>query len=103
MSLEDAAEWHGWSHENRALFISPLNDEQIGLFLQLDRDTQLVAVFVDPAVAMIVMDFMDGSLKATGEANSVLLARLMSEQPLAFAQAASQSVPDDTQELFGGD
>lgn len=81
----EAGQWHGYAHGNTALFITPADDEHIGLYLQQGRDTQLAAVFVDPAMAQMVMDWLDESLAATAAANADLLKRLQTEQPLAFA------------------
>ena len=81
----EAGQWHGYAHDNTALFITPADDEHIGLYLQQGRDTQLAAVFVDPAMAQMVMDWLDESLAATAAANADLLKRLQIEQPLAFA------------------
>jgi hypothetical protein len=102
VSLADLAEWHGYANGNAALFITPIDDEQVGLFMQQDRSTQLAAVFTDPAMAVMVMDWMDDSLQKTAEANSQLLERLQSEQPLAFAQPP-QAPLEDSDELFSED
>lgn len=94
MSGGAAGQWHGYAHDNTALFITPADDEHIGLYLQQGRDTQLAAVFVDPAMAQMVMDWLDESLAATAAANADLLKRLQTEQPLAFAQPPT-AFPDN--------
>ena len=91
----EAGQWHGYAHDNTALFITPADDEHIGLYLQQGRDTQLAAVFVDPAMGQMVMDWLDESLAATATANAVLLKRLQTEQPLAFAQPSVAVSSDD--------
>lgn len=100
MALADFAEWHGFAAGENAIYISPMDEDQVGLFMQAGRSTQLCAVFVDPALAVMVMDWLDDSLQATARANSALLARLEADQPLAFAQPLPQDdLPDDTEEL----
>lgn len=90
--------WHGWSSEEQALFIAPLEDDNIGLFLQIQRSTELCAVFVDPAMAQMVMQWLDAALTATGAANSELLERLQNEQPLLFAQSLAVKPPPEGEE-----
>lgn len=88
---DETEDWHGWVHEDRALYIAPTNDnEHMGLFLQQGRSTELCAVFLDPAMAAMVMAWMDDSLTATAQANSELLTRLQTEQPLLFVPRASE-------------
>ena len=100
MSGGAAGRWHGYAHDNTALFITPADDEHIGLYLQQGRDTQLAAVFVDPAMAQMVMDWLDESLAATAAANADLLKRLQTEQPLAFT---APPPADFTHDDFDGD
>lgn len=77
--------WHGWSHESDAVFLTPTEDgEHIGLYVQQGRSVELAGVFVDPAMAQLFMDWMDGALTETGQANSELLRVLETEQPLLF-------------------
>jgi hypothetical protein len=87
--------WHGWAHEANALYLAPTPDgEHIALYLQVERETELAAVFMDPAMAEMVMGFLDASLGATAAANAELLRRLQTEQPLLFVgqQAARDEV-----------
>lgn len=93
--------YHGWVSEETAIYLAPLPDgEQIGLFVQQQRSTELAAVFVDPIMAQFVMQWLDGALTATAQANSELLERLQTEQPLLFAQSAvaPQEEPEDEEE-----
>lgn len=91
----DGVEWHGWMHEERALYITPTPDgEHVGLYLQQGRSTELCAVFVDPAVAQMVMQWQDEALAVTAAANAELLRRLENEQPLLFQVPVDQEVPD---------
>lgn len=77
-------EFHGWSHGENALYLAPMPDEaHVGLYLQLGRQSELAAVFMDAAMAQMTMDFLDGSLTATATANTELLRRLELEQPLS--------------------
>jgi hypothetical protein len=93
---EEAGLWHGWAAEDSALFISPLPDEDhVGLYTQQGRVTELAAVFTDPAMAQLVMDWLDNSLTATGEANNELVTRLQTEQPLLFAQPSPPQEDED--------
>lgn len=86
--------WHGWSHENAAVFVTPTTDEEhVGLYLQQGRSTELAAVFTDVAMAQLFMDWMDEALAATGEANTELLRRLREEQPLLFASSQQPAAP----------
>lgn len=86
MAEDEAGAWHGWAHEDNAVFVSPHPEgEHIALYVQAGRVTELAAVFVDPAMAQMFMDWMDESLTATGNANSELVRRLQADQPLAFA------------------
>lgn len=88
-------EWHGWVHEDRAVYLTPTPDgEHVGLYMQQGRDTQLAAVFLDPAMASMVMGWMDDALLATGNANTELLRRLETEQPLLFVPRPSDEVPE---------
>lgn len=92
--------WHGWAHGENALYLAPLGEEdRIGLYLQLGRETELAAVFMDPAMAQMAMDFLDASLTATASANAQLLQRLESEQPLLFQQPAPAGVAPIEEEL----
>ena len=92
MADDVESDWHGWVHEDRALYLAPTNDgEHMGLFLQQARSTELCAVFLDPALAAMVMGWMDDSLTATGRANSELLTRLQNEQPLLFVPRPDES------------
>ncbi len=95
--MSGVAEWHGWSSEESALFITPTPEgDHIGLYIQQGRVTELAAVFVDPAMAQLAMDWMDSSLASTGAANNELVTRLQSEQPLLFTQIpASEDEPED--------
>jgi hypothetical protein len=97
--VAEAGEWHGWAHGDNAVFLSPHDDgEHIGLYLQMGRVTELTAVFVDPAMAQVFMDWMDDSLSATAAANSALVRRLEAEQPLAFVapkpEITDEDIPD---------
>lgn len=100
---EPAGEWHGWSHGEQALYLSPVDAEHIGLYLQVHRQTELAAVFMDPAMAQMVMDFLDGSLSATAAANAELLRRLEQEQPLLFRGPPSGLIEPDAEELLVDD
>lgn len=85
-------DFHGWSHGENALYLAPMPDEEhIGLYLQLGRTSELVAVFMDPAVAQMTMDFLDGSLTATATANAELLRRLELEQPFDVRPPAADT------------
>lgn len=96
MAEEEAGSWHGWASGETALFITPADDgDHVGLYVQQGRSTELAAVFVDPAMAQLVMDWMDGSLTATAEANNALVTRLQREQPLLFAQAPLPAQDDE--------
>jgi len=101
VTLQDMAEWHGFANGNAALFITPVDEDRVGLFMQVDRTTQLAAEFVDPAMAVMVMDWLDDALQKTAQANSALLERLQNDQPLTFPHPATSNAPDDTEELFG--
>lgn len=93
--MSEGVDWHGWVHEERALYITPTPEgEHVGLFLQQGRSTELCAVFLDPAVAQMVMGWMDDSLAVTAAANAELLRRLENEQPLLFHQPAADDAPD---------
>lgn len=82
---DEPGQWHGWAHQEDAVFLSPTEDEEhIGLYVQQGRSTELAGVFVDPAMAQLFMDWMDSSLSATGAANTALLHALENEQPLLF-------------------
>lgn len=95
MADDDAGNWHGWASGESALFITPTPDgDHIGLYLQQGRSTELAAVFVDPAMAQMVMDWQDASLTATAQANTELLKRLETEQPLLFAGPRPQVDPE---------
>lgn len=99
--MADAGAWHGWAFGETAAYITPTPDEEhIGLYLQQGRSTELAAVFVDPAMGQLFMDWMDSALQATGEANTELVRRLQTEQPLLFAQpgAPRALVEDDVDE-----
>lgn len=92
---DEAGQWHGWANGNAALFISPTPDgDYIGLYLQQDRSTELAAIFTDPAMAQMVMDWQDAALAETAKANTDLLHRLHSEQPLVFQQPRPQVDPE---------
>ena len=94
--MSELAEWHGWAHGDAAVYLSPTtDDEHIGLYMQQGRGTELAGVFVDPAMAQLFMDWMDGSLGATGEANSELVKRLETEQPLLFQPQPPLPEPDE--------
>lgn len=98
--MAEAGAWHGWSSDDSALFITPTpDDEHVGLYVQQGRTTELAALFVDPAMAQLVMDWMDASLTATGEANSELVDRLQREQPLLFAGTPAKPIPGVDDEL----
>lgn len=102
MATEEAGQWHGWAFGEDALFVTPSNDsDHIGLYVQQGRVTELAAVFIDPAMAQLFMDWMDSSLSATGEANNTLLTRLQSEQPLLFAPPAAPASEDEEEEADG--
>ena len=97
-------EGHGWAHGNSAVFVTALgvDDDQVGLFLQQGRDTQLAAVFTDTAMATIIMDWLDSSLEATAKANTELLERLKADQPLSFTEPRPSErdfSPEDTEDL----
>ena len=85
------------------MFVTPLgaDDDQVGLFLQQGRDTQLAAVFTDTAMAMMVSDWLDSSLEATAKANTELLRRLKQDQPMAFAsrETVGQQGFDEDEDL----
>lgn len=87
------AQFHGWSHQESALYLAPIGeDDRIGLYLQVGRETELAGVFMDLAMAQLVMDFLDATLTVTAQANAELLRRLEHEQPLLFAQPAAVGV-----------
>lgn len=91
---EGGVEWHGWMHEDRALYITPTPEgDHVGLYLQQGRSTELCAVFLDAAIAQMVMGWMDDSLAVTAAANAELLRRLENEQPLLFVQQSA--VPEE--------
>lgn len=93
---EEAGSWHGWASNDSAIYISPMQDgEHVGLHIQQGRVTELAAVFTDPAMAQMVMDWLDESLTATAEANNELVTRLQTEQPLLFAPTVPAPVEDD--------
>ncbi len=87
--------------------LSPTPDgEHIGLYLQLGRQTELAGVFMDPAIAQMVMDFLDASLGATAAANAELLRRLESEQPMFWGKPVERQqdfIEPDADELLLGD
>lgn len=88
-------QWHGWAHGDNALYLAPMPDQDhVGLYLQMGRETELAGVFMDPAMAQMVMDFLDGSLSATAAANTELLRRLEAEQPLAFSTPVTNPLPE---------
>lgn len=96
---DEAGNWHGWASEDSALFIAPRADEEhVGLYIQQGRVTELAAVFVDPAMAQLVMDWLDASLAATAEANNELVTRLQTEQPLLFARPSTAPPEDEDEE-----
>lgn len=107
MSVEEAGQWHGWASGENAMFISPMGEgeDHVGLYMQQGRSTELAAVFVDPAMAQLVMDWLDESLTETAEANSQLTRMLQSEQPLLFARPASAApdLDDEEEDDDGGD
>lgn len=94
MSTPDG-QWHGWAHGENALYLAPIDEERIGLYLQVGRETELAGVLMDPAMAQLVMDFMDASLGATAAANAELLRRLEHEQPLTFSTPTAPSARQD--------
>lgn len=88
--MTEPGQWHGWASGETALFISPTSDgEHLAMFVQQGRSTEMAAVFVDPAMAQLVMDWLDESLEATAKANSELTTLLQTEQPLLFARPQS--------------
>lgn len=104
MSDEEAGSWHGWSHGETALFITPTSDEEhVGLYVQQGRVTELAAVFVDPAMAQLTMDWLDEALTKTAEANTELLTRLRSEQPLLFVPAGAHPASPEEEEDDDGE
>lgn len=38
MSEPDGS-WHGWAHGEQALYLAPLEEDRIGLYLQVARET----------------------------------------------------------------
>lgn len=98
MADENLGNFHGWAHGENALYLAPLDDEgRIGLYMQVARESELAGVFIDAAMAQVVMDFLDGALTATAQANSELLRRLETEQPLLFAGPPANVVQPDVE------
>lgn len=96
-------QWHGWAHGENALYLAPTDQDHIGMYLQVGRETELAGVFMDPAMAQLVMDFLDASLGATASANAELLRRLEQEQPLLWGkpvERAQEFIEPDAEELL---
>ncbi len=70
-------EYHGWSVGDKAVFISPLSDDddRLGLWVQDGMQVEVMALFADPDAALTTQALLDTMLMSTAEANRRLVAR----------------------------
>lgn len=74
----EAPQWSGWASGDTALYLAPLDNfpERIGLWLQVESATYLLAVFQDPRWAGVAQDWIDRAFGSIAEANRLLAEEL---------------------------
>jgi hypothetical protein len=97
------SDFHGWTNDQRAVFLSQIGPDHIGLHIQQDRDIFVLADFRDEQAALVFQHWMDEVLTRQAETNAGLLATLQNEQPLLFAQGGGNPMAEPEEPMDATD